>query len=128
ALFGVAQHQLDLLTRYARKPFQEFINPSAAFEVLKQRLHRHARALEQPRAADLSGRAFHGWAFAPIKHAESYEMAGPPARPAPADNHTAATQSISTSNGPCHGRTQTKPRAGGSAGKYRAYTSLIVAK
>ena len=31
--------------------------------------------------------------------------------------HAAAMQSISTSNGPCHGATQTKLRAGGSVGK-----------
>ncbi len=31
--------------------------------------------------------------------------------------HAAATQLISTSNGPCQGATQTKLRAGGSAGK-----------
>lgn len=31
--------------------------------------------------------------------------------------HAAATQLISTSNGPCHGATQTKLRAGGSTGK-----------
>jgi hypothetical protein len=34
-----------------------------------------------------------------------------------AQAHAAAMQAISTSNGPCHGATQTKLRAGGSAGK-----------
>jgi Plasmid pRiA4b ORF-3-like protein len=35
-------------------------------------------------------------------------------------NQIVATQSISTSNGPCQAETQRKLRAGGSAGKYRA--------
>src|SRR5262245_22508897 len=39
-----------------------------------------------------------------------------------------ATQSISTSNGPCQAETQMKLRAGGSDGKYRAYTELMVWK
>jgi hypothetical protein len=34
--------------------------------------------------------------------------------------HPRAMQSISTSNGPCQGKTQIKLRAGGSCGKYRA--------
>ena len=40
----------------------------------------------------------------------------------------AATQSISTSKGPCQAETQMKLRAGGSEGKYRAYTALTVPK
>jgi hypothetical protein len=43
-------------------------------------------------------------------------------------DQSAATQSISTSNGPCQAETQMKLRAGGSDGKYRAYTALTVAK
>src|SRR5262249_25224829 len=39
-----------------------------------------------------------------------------------------ATQSISTSNGPCQADTQTKLRAGGSDGKNRAETELMVWK
>jgi hypothetical protein len=39
-----------------------------------------------------------------------------------------AMQSISTSKGPGHDGTCTKIRAGGSSGKYRAYTSLKTAK
>jgi hypothetical protein len=43
-------------------------------------------------------------------------FAGPSEEQA-AQDQVAAMQSISTSNGPCHGATQTKPRAGGSVGK-----------
>jgi hypothetical protein len=35
ALFGVPQHELDLLTRYAREPFQELVDPRATFEILE---------------------------------------------------------------------------------------------
>src|SRR5262245_42818248 len=41
---------------------------------------------------------------------------------------TVAMQPISTSNGPCQGATQRNARAGGSDGKYRAYTLLIAVK
>src|SRR5262249_54323796 len=64
------QHELDLLARYARKPFQKLVNPRAAFEVFEQRLHGHAGTLEQPGTADLSWRAFHRWTLAPIKHGQ----------------------------------------------------------
>src|SRR5262249_57419046 len=37
-----------------------------------------------------------------------------------------ATQSISTSNGPCQADTQTKLRAGGARGKNRAETAIMV--
>jgi hypothetical protein len=54
----VAQHKLDLLARYARKPLQELVGTRAISKVLQQRLDRQARAFEPPLAADLSGHPF----------------------------------------------------------------------
>jgi hypothetical protein len=77
----VSQHKLDLLRRYSREPFQGLVNPRAAFEIFKERLHGHTPALEQPHAADLSGRAFNSWTLAPMKHEQkTYGMSGWPAR------------------------------------------------
>jgi len=64
----VMQHGLDLLARHAREPVQEIVHPGTVFEILEQRPHRHTRAPDQPLAADPSGSALNGRAFAPIKH------------------------------------------------------------
>src|SRR5438105_3491143 len=62
------EDQLDLLGRHAGKPFEKIVNICAAFEVLEQRLNRHARAFEQPFAADLSRNSFDRGATAPVQH------------------------------------------------------------
>jgi hypothetical protein len=69
AFFSVAQDELHLFTRYARKPFQEFIDARAAFQIFKQCTHRDARMLEKPFAATLTGYALNGRTLRPIKHA-----------------------------------------------------------
>src|SRR4051812_30049924 len=38
-----------------QEPFKKVINASAAFEIFKQRPHRHARALEEPGAPTFPG-------------------------------------------------------------------------
>src|SRR5262249_5883787 len=50
------------------KPFEKIVNGGAALEIFEQRSNRHAGALEQPRPADLFGRALQRRALAPIKH------------------------------------------------------------
>jgi hypothetical protein len=74
AFFGVFQHGLDLFAGYAGEPFEKIVHRRAVFEILKQRRHRHARVFEQPRAADLSGDAFHGGTLAPIQHDETITL------------------------------------------------------
>ena len=69
-LFGVAQNRLHLFTSHAGEPFEEFIHSSPVFQVLEQRLDWHPCALEDPNAADLSRRPFHGGTMTPIKHGE----------------------------------------------------------
>jgi hypothetical protein len=41
-LLGVAQHELNLLSRHPGEPLQEFVDPGAIFEILEQRPDRHA--------------------------------------------------------------------------------------
>ena len=52
------QYRFDLRLRDARKPFEKFADRRAVFEVVEQRLHRDARAVEKPSAADLAGHTF----------------------------------------------------------------------
>lgn len=68
AELGVLEHRLDLLASDAGEPVEEVIHPRSILEVLEERLHRHARALEQPRAADPSRDALNGRALRPIQH------------------------------------------------------------
>jgi len=63
AFFGVPQHEFYLFTRHARKPFQEFINARATFQIFKQRARRDTRVLEKPFAATLAGYALDGRTF-----------------------------------------------------------------
>jgi tRNA dimethylallyltransferase len=65
---SVAKHQLHLLTRHSRKPFEEIVDARAVLEVFKQRSDGNARLPEQPFAAAFSGRAFDCRALAPIEH------------------------------------------------------------
>lgn len=57
--FGVPQNKLDLLPSNTGKPFEEFIDPRAAFEVFEQRPDRDSGRFEYPLAADFIRRAFH---------------------------------------------------------------------
>jgi hypothetical protein len=68
ATLGVPQHKLHLVARHPGEPLQKIIDPRAPLEILKQRSYGHARALEQPLAADLPCHAFHRGTLAPIKH------------------------------------------------------------
>ena len=56
---GVIENSLDLLACDAGKPFQKLIDGRAAFDVLEQGVHRHARASKYPGATKLAGNALH---------------------------------------------------------------------
>ena len=73
-LFGVFQYGLNLFARHAGKPFKKIVHCRAVFEILKQRRHRHARAFEQPRTADLSSNAFDRRTLAPIQHGHTITL------------------------------------------------------
>jgi hypothetical protein len=62
------QDCFDLLSCYAGKPFKEFINRSTSFQVFKKRLHRNARAFENPGTADFVRHTLNRGTLAPIKH------------------------------------------------------------
>ena len=64
----MAEHQFYLFARHARKPFEKIVDTCATFKVLEQRPDGDACPLEQPFAADLLRRAFHGRALSPIEH------------------------------------------------------------
>lgn len=66
--FRMLQDCFDLLSCYAGKPFKEFIDRSTGFHVFKKRLHRNARAFENPGAADFVGHTLNRGTLAPIKH------------------------------------------------------------
>jgi hypothetical protein len=68
ALLGVAEHELNLFARHARKPFQEIIDPRTVLEILEQGSHRDTRRFEQPLTAAFAGRAFDRGTLAPIEH------------------------------------------------------------
>lgn len=65
---SVLENSLDLLARDAREPFQEIVDPCAAFKIFEERFDRNARAFEQPLAAHFAGNAFDRRAILPIKH------------------------------------------------------------
>src|ERR1017187_8396991 len=71
ALPGVFQNGFHLFTCHTRKPFKKIVHRRAAFEVLEQRRHRHACALEQTRAADFARHTFNRRTSVPIKHGKT---------------------------------------------------------
>ena len=66
----VIQDVLYLFDRNSRKPFDELCNRGAAFQVLKQRGHGHARAAKYPSAAVNASTGFNCRACGPIDHSE----------------------------------------------------------
>ena len=46
ALFGVTEHNFDLLARHVGKPLQKFVDSSAAFDILEQGPNRDAAVFE----------------------------------------------------------------------------------
>src|SRR5438477_6563676 len=66
---GELEDRQSLLARHAGKPFEELVHRRAAFEILEERLHRHACSLEHPGSAYLPGHAFHRRTHCPIQHA-----------------------------------------------------------
>jgi hypothetical protein len=68
ALLGVPEHRLDLQTSHAGEPGEEVIHSRSVLDVLEERLHRHPRAREDPRAADPRLIAFNGRALRPVQH------------------------------------------------------------
>lgn len=69
ALLRVRQNGNDLFAGDAGKPFQELLNGSALFQILKERPDRHAGVLEYPRPAHDIVMPLHHIALTPIKHA-----------------------------------------------------------
>ena len=55
----VLQHRVDLGVFDTWKLHQKFLHGRAAFEIFNQRLDRHARAIEEPGAADFSRNLLH---------------------------------------------------------------------
>ena len=53
---GMFEHGFDLPSRDTRKPGEEFIYARAAFQVLEQSRHRHARSAKHPGTADYARR------------------------------------------------------------------------
>jgi hypothetical protein len=68
AALRVPENDLYLITSYTGEPRQEIVDPSAVFEILEKRSDRHARAFEQPFAADLPRDALHRTTLIPIEH------------------------------------------------------------
>jgi len=66
--FSVGQHRQRLFPCHAGEPLQEFVHAGALLDVLEQRLHRHARALEHPDATHALWRPLHRRASIPVKH------------------------------------------------------------
>ena len=66
----VLQDVLYLFDSNSRKPLDELCNRGAAFQVLKQRGHGHARAAKYPSAAVNASTGFNGRACGPIDHSE----------------------------------------------------------
>lgn len=62
------ENGVNLVSRDAGEPLQELINRGAAFEILKERAHRNARATKYPGSAEDSGISLHDLACAPIQH------------------------------------------------------------
>src|SRR5436309_13731602 len=77
ALLGVMQNGLGLFAGHARKPFEEIIQPRPILQVLEERLDRHSRASENPRAADSPRRSFNCRTLTPIKHGARLHHATP---------------------------------------------------
>ncbi len=46
ALFGVTEHNFDLLARHPGEPLQKFVDSSAAFDILEQGPHRDTAVFE----------------------------------------------------------------------------------
>jgi hypothetical protein len=63
-----SRRRLNLFAGHAGKPFEKITHRCAVLQILKQRRHRHARALEEPRAADFAGDALNRSTFIPIQH------------------------------------------------------------
>jgi hypothetical protein len=64
----VLEHGLDLLSGDAGEPIEEFFQPCAGLEILKQRADRHPRAPEHPGAAHPVRVAFGSEALRPVPH------------------------------------------------------------
>ena len=59
---GKFKHGDNLLSLHV-KPLRDFVDGGPGFEIFKHNGNRHARILENPRAADLAGDALHSWAL-----------------------------------------------------------------
>jgi len=66
---GKLEHRQHLFAAHTGKPFEELLDGRSAFEILEQGAHGHARALEQPRAANLARHALDDGTLCPIQHA-----------------------------------------------------------
>lgn len=62
------ENRFNMLAGHPGKPFEKLVNSRAVFQILEQRLHRNARPLEEPDAADLTWHTFYRWTVAPVDH------------------------------------------------------------
>ena len=62
------QYGLDLLARYARKPFEELGHGSAVLDIIEERAHGHASAAKYSRPACDPRVLFNDFAIAPVQH------------------------------------------------------------
>ncbi len=62
------EHSDDLFQLDSRKPFQEFFDTCASFEVLEQGPYGNTSSLEHPSAAYFLTAALDFWTANPIKH------------------------------------------------------------
>src|SRR6266571_4299185 len=65
---GELEDRQSLLPGHAGKPFEKLVHRRAAFKILEERLHRHARPLEHPGPAHLAWHALHHRTLCPIQH------------------------------------------------------------
>lgn len=62
------EYNARLVKRHAWEPLDELMDGCVIFQVLEERRHRHARASEDPGAADASRVKLDGCARGPIDH------------------------------------------------------------
>ena len=67
----VLEDGVSLLARDARKPFQELIDRSAAFEIFEQGAHRDPGAAKHPRPTEFLRVALDGLTGGPIQHGDT---------------------------------------------------------
>jgi hypothetical protein len=79
AILCMPQNGFRLIALHAGEPRQEFIEPRTVFQILEERLHRHACSFKHPGTAHLARNSLDRWTLLPIKH-EFKAYSGLPSR------------------------------------------------